>query len=81
MKRRKLSPSTPDEGSGTLGVALIQEGRLAPRRGTEETQAARALIDAAGTLLRAERGDMPAGFVSLLFARTAPEDLIADRAA
>ena len=35
----------------------------------------RSLIDAAGAMLRAERGDMPPGFVQLLFGRTAPEDL------
>ena len=48
---------------------------LAASVSNEDDGAARALIDAAGTMLRAERGDMPAGFVQLLFGRTAPEDL------
>ena len=48
---------------------------LAPPASNDDEGAARALIDAAGTMLRAERGDIPPGFVQLLFGRTAPEDL------
>jgi glutamate dehydrogenase len=40
--------------------------------GSDEERAARALLDAASTLL----GDVPAAFAALLFGRTAPEDLL-----
>ena len=48
---------------------------LAAPASNDDEGAARALIDAAGAMLRAERGEMPPGFVQLLFGRTAPEDL------
>ena len=47
----------------------------APSANGNDDGAARAVIDAAGTMLRTDRGGMPAGFVQLLFGRTAPEDL------
>jgi glutamate dehydrogenase len=53
-----MNDSRPAERSGFLG--------------SDEERAARALLDAASTLL----GDVPATFAALLFARTAPEDLL-----
>src|SRR5438093_216227 len=40
-----------------------------------DEHAARVLIDAAGKLLKDERGGAPVGFAALLFGRAAPEDL------
>ncbi len=39
-------------------------------------QNARAVIDAAGGLLRAESNDVPTGLLGLLFGRAAPEDVV-----
>src|SRR5262245_7318147 len=43
---------------------------------TEDDQAARRLIEQAGTILRGLRGDMPESFAQLLFAAAPPEDLV-----
>ena len=43
---------------------------------TPEDRSARARIGAAGKLLRDNKSDVPDGFAALMFARTAPEDLV-----
>jgi glutamate dehydrogenase len=48
---------------------------------SSEQQSTRARLGAAGDLLRSERGETPDNFAELLFARTAPEDLIGYEAA
>ncbi|MBX9844483.1 MAG: NAD-glutamate dehydrogenase, partial [Xanthobacteraceae bacterium] len=45
-------------------------------RSSPEDRSARARIGAAGKLLRDSKGAVPDGFVALMFARTAPEDLV-----
>jgi glutamate dehydrogenase len=41
-----------------------------------DVRPAQALIDAAAGMLAGERGEVPNGFVALLFGRTAPEDIV-----
>src|SRR5262245_54805826 len=49
---------------------------MAARLASEEERAGAAQIDAAGRLLRNGDADIPDDFAALLFARTAPEDLV-----
>ncbi|HEY5965783.1 MAG TPA: NAD-glutamate dehydrogenase [Xanthobacteraceae bacterium] len=49
---------------------------VAVDRSTPEDRSARARIGAAGKLLRDHKSDVPDGFAALMFARTAPEDLV-----
>jgi glutamate dehydrogenase len=49
---------------------------VAADRSSPEDRSARARIGAAGKLLRDSKGDVPDGFAALMFARTAPEDLV-----
>ena len=58
----------------------MAQAKTADRPGGEE-RAARARIDAAGKLLRGGKDDAPDDFAALLFAGTAPEDLVAYEAA
>ncbi len=45
--------------------------------GTEQERAGRRLIEQMGTILAGMRDDIPSGFGAALFARAAPEDLLA----